>query len=75
MTVYYIGLDQYQPPLAANVSEGTSAPAADVYVAIGNNLPIANLNRGAICKRLEALLLYLRTDGQSGADVIPFGTR
>lgn len=76
MTVYYVSMNKGTQRANANVTEGTSAPTADVYVAIGANTAIASLSRTEIADALLQLLNYIRSDGQAaggGAAVLPFG--
>lgn len=80
MTTYYISISHGAVGSGANktsVTEGTSAPTADVYVAIGASTPVSLLSRSEIRQKLKALVNWVESDGKdpgaNAAATIPFG--
>lgn len=76
MTTYYLSASTGQKGVSiaddSGVTEGTSAPTADCVVTFAN---VPNCSREAMLRILDAIHLYLKSDGasQNGAAVIPFG--
>ena len=74
MTNYYLSFNQGQaggPLNSSNVSEGTSAPVADVIVEFGAKLGIAGQSKSEAVRGLHAIIAYIRADNS----VIPWGSQ
>ncbi len=72
MTNYYLAWNQGTVGNSldsSKVTEGTSAPGADVAVEVGGNLGIAQQSKSEAIRGLHAIIAYIRKD----TSVIPWG--